>query len=297
MIDPLCIGVSGAGRVFERLYAPALRGLPEIEVVAVADPVMERCAAAPSSVERFYSLPSLLETAAVDAIIVLSPPGQHAPDARLALERNLPVLVEKPLCVSPAELDSLRSAGAAERLTPALSRRYWPAYRRLAARRPVRDLRLAIAVDPGGWGAYTGAADIADDLFPHVADLARWLTATEIQAVSGRRTDRGIEAALEMEGEARVTARLDTRAAYREAARADGRSVHVGPPRTDESLLRRLLRRDDPAVEAVQEMVRAWVESVRGGASAELPRFEDGAASVAAMEHLRAALAANPSPV
>jgi predicted dehydrogenase len=106
---------------------------------------------------------------------VLSLP-RNTLDALLALARGLPVLVEKPLCASPTEVEALRSAGAAGRLTPAFSRRYWPAYRRIAARGPVHDLRLAVAVDPAGWQAHTGAPDIAEDLFPHVADLARWLT-------------------------------------------------------------------------------------------------------------------------
>ncbi len=295
MNPPLRVGISGAGRVFERLYLPALRGLPDVDLAAVADPVAERVVLA--GVPSFAMLPDLLEHAVVDAVIVLSPPAQHVVDALLALERGLPVLVEKPLCGSAEKLERLREARAAELLTPAFSRRYWPAYRRIAAGGPVRDLRLAIAVDPPGWAAYGGPADIAEDLFPHVADLGRWLTRAEIAGVTARRGSSGIEAVLEIEGGAPVTARLDTRAAYREAARGDGRSVHVGPPRPEESLARRLLRRDDPAVEAVREMLRAWAGSIRGAAPADLPRFDDGAASVAAMEQLRAALAAGSPAV
>jgi hypothetical protein len=57
------------------------------------------------------------------------------------------------------------------------------------------------------------------------------------------------------------------------------------------------LRRDDPPVEAVREMVRAWIGAIRGAPSPDLPGFEDGAASVAAMEQLRLALAARPPAV
>jgi predicted dehydrogenase len=296
MSRPLRVGISGAGRVFERLYAPALARVSEIQVVAVADPVGERCATGPATSARFDSLASLLEGATVDAAIVLSPPAHHADDASLALAHGLPVLVEKPLCASREEVVRLRAADADALLTPAFSRRYWPAYRRIAARGPVRELHLAIAVHPASWGAYAGPSDVADDLFPHVADLARWLTGSEIATVTARRGAHGVAATLEMDRGGRVTARLDTRAAYREAARADGRGVHVGPPTSATSLLRRAKRRDDPAVEAVKEMLSAWAERVGGRAPAGLPCFEDGAASVAATQQLRAALAPG-SPV
>lgn len=290
MAETLRLAISGAGRVFERLYLPALRHFPEVTLAAIAEPASERRDAALPGVPGFSTLNELLEGAAVDAVIELSPPARHANDALLALSRGLPVLVEKPLCADERELESLRSAGASGLVTPAFSRRYWPAYRRLGAHGPIHDLRVAIAVDPAGWGAYSGVADVADDLFPHVADLARWLTGAEIATVSGRRGTRGIEAELEMEGGSRVSTRLDARSAYHEAARADGRGVLVGPPRPADSLVRRVLRRDDPAIEAVREMLRGWVSALRGASPPRLPSFEDGAASVSAMEQLRRAL-------
>jgi predicted dehydrogenase len=293
----LRLAISGAGRVWERLYRPALTRLAGVDVVAVADPDRSRAGGAMAGATPFPALHELLDSVEVDGVLVLSPPAQHIEDALASVARGLPVLVEKPLCASVAEVEQLRSAGAPGLLTPAFSRRYWPAYRTIAARGPVRDLRLAIAVDPSGWQAHTGPADVASDLFPHVADLARWLARSEIATVTGRRRLRGVEVVLDMRNGARVATRLDTRPAYREAARADGKNVHVGPPSAAASLLRRIGRRDDPAVEAVREMVRSWVESVRGTESESLPTFEDGSASVAAMEKLRAALGPASSPV
>ena len=291
MSGPIRLGVAGAGRVFERLYLPALRATPDFELAAIADPVEARCALAGPSVARFTSLDELLAKASVDALAVLSPPDTHVSAALLAMARGLPVLVEKPLCNSMEEVDRLRAHDAERLLTPALSRRHWPAYRKLARAETVRDLRIAIAVNPHGWGAHGGSADIAEDLFPHVADLARWLTSSEIASLSGRRGARGVEAQLRMANGAAVFARLDHRDSYLEAVRADGRSRHVGPPAAVESMARRLFRRDDPAVQAVGLMLEQWRLAIGGNAPARLPRFEDGAATVAAMEQLRAALA------
>ncbi|MEX0783423.1 MAG: Gfo/Idh/MocA family oxidoreductase [Dehalococcoidia bacterium] len=291
MSRPVRLGISGAGRVFERLYLPAIRSAPGLHLAAVADPVAGRCSLAGPGVACFASLAELLDGAAVDAVAILSPPASHVADASLVLERGLPVLVEKPLCASIAETVMLRARGAETWLTPALSRRYWPTYQRIAAARPIRDLKVAIAVDPAGWGAHTGPADIAEDLFPHVADLARWLTSAEISTVSGRRGTGGVEAHLAMASGARVSARLHQRAGYQESARADGRSRHVGPPPAADSLVRRVFGRDDPPVQAIGAMLRDWLEAMEGQPPPRLPRFEDGVATVRAMEQLRAALA------
>ncbi len=291
MSGPIRLGVVGAGRVFERLYLPALRATPNFELAAIADPVAARCATAGPGVARFTSLEELLAAASVDALAVLSPPDTHARAALLAIGRGLPVLAEKPLCSSSEEADRLRAHDAERLLTPALSRRYWPAYRKFAESGPVRELRIAIAVNPGGWDAHGGAADIAEDLFPHVADLARWLTSSENASMSARRGARGVEAHLHMANGARVSARLEHRESYLEAVRADGRSRHVGPPPAVESMARRVLRREDPAVQAVERMLEDWTLAIGGKAPVRLPRFEDGAATVAAMEQLRSALA------
>ncbi|MEW6752262.1 MAG: Gfo/Idh/MocA family oxidoreductase [Candidatus Latescibacterota bacterium] len=46
----------------------------------------------------------------IDALVLASPPAQHAPQAIAALRAGKPVLVEKPLCTTPAELEGLGSA-------------------------------------------------------------------------------------------------------------------------------------------------------------------------------------------
>jgi predicted dehydrogenase len=284
------LGIVGAGRVFERLYLPALRAAPGIELAALADPVPGRSELAGPGVATFPTLVDLLDGATVGAVVVLSPPGSHTDAALLALARELPVLVEKPLCRSMAEVERLRAAGAERLLTPALSRRYWTAYRKAAEGGPVDDLRIAIAVNPAGWGAHAGPADIAEDLVPHVADLARWLTRSDIVDVAGYRRARGVRVDLGMASGARVAARLDVRDAYREAMRADGRARHVGPPSAVESLARRALRREDPPVQAISLMLEDWLSAIGGTRSRGLPSFEDGVATVAAMEQLRAKL-------
>lgn len=292
MNRPMRLAVSGAGRVFERLYAPALRRSPQLRVVATADPDVRRASAAWPGAHAFPDLSRLLAEIPVDAVVVLSPPAAHIVDALAALERRLPVLIEKPMCQHTSALDALRSAGAEARLVPAFSRRYWSAYRRIKANGVQHALRFAIRIDPPGWAAYSGHAPVLEDIFPHVADLGRWLTGGRLEDIRGRVTARGFEATMRSSAGPAISARVDTGPAYREAVRADGRSVRAGPPGTLRSATRRATRRPDPAVEAIREMLADWAASIAGAVPEALPRFEDGAASVLALEALRYSIAA-----
>ena len=132
-MSALRIGIAGAGRVFERLYLPALMGRRDLSVVGVAEPRLERFAHVPPAAVRAGSVEELLNRVELDGLVVLTPPSRHLADASLTLARGVPALVEKPMAASSAEVEELRAGGAAGLLTPAFTRRYWPAYRAAAA--------------------------------------------------------------------------------------------------------------------------------------------------------------------
>lgn len=289
-MSALRVGIAGAGRVFERLYLPAITGRRDIAVVGVAEPRLERFADVPATAARARSVEELLDTVELDGLIVLTPPLGHAADASLAMARDVPVLVEKPLAASLAEVETLRSAGGTRLLTPAFTRRYWPAYRAAAAAGVAWDVSIRLRSDPAGWDAVEGGATPLDDLAPHVLDLARFLTGSAIDLVLAEPHARGVAIDLTMANGAAARMVLDWPGEYREAIRVDGRTRRAGPPSLLASAGRRALRRPDPAVAAVGAMLGDWAARLRGEEAAMLPSFEDGAAVVAAVEAVRARL-------
>jgi len=93
------VGVGHFGRNHARVYA----SMPDIELVAVADPNRERCEAVGDQYGA-AALSSHTEIGDVDAVSIAVPTIRHAEIACWFLERGIPVLVEKPLA------DSVRSA-------------------------------------------------------------------------------------------------------------------------------------------------------------------------------------------
>lgn len=281
----LRLAVSGAGRAFERLYQPALARVPGLTVVGVADPDGARAEMAPGA-QGAPSLEALLAAVEADAVLVLSPPDAHVPDALTALARGLPVLAEKPVCRTAGEAGHLEAAGAEDLLTPAFTRRAWPAYRAIRqAGGPRLRAVVGIRTDPGDWDAVSGPPALADDLLPHAVDLARWLCQGEVEAAEASVAPQRVRLTLRMSGGQEVQCRVAQGPGYREVVRVDGKTVHVGPPIALQSLARRATRREGPAVEAVVETLRAWTARLTGGSPPPwLPSFGDAKAVAAVLE-------------
>ena len=72
--------------------------LPDARLAAVVDVSEHARQHAPAA--AFPSLATLLSAVEVDALIIATPPANHAPDALLAMQQGLPVLCEKPLTES-----------------------------------------------------------------------------------------------------------------------------------------------------------------------------------------------------
>ena len=90
------VGAGAFGRHHARKYAEDAR----VRLIGVFDPDAERAQmlAETHQVEAFGSMDAL--AAAADLVTVASPATTHAPMARLALEHDCHVLIEKPLAVS-----------------------------------------------------------------------------------------------------------------------------------------------------------------------------------------------------
>ena len=104
------LAIVGCGFVTVDRHLPALRHVPEIEVVALADLDPRRAA----EVSRRFGLStratdveSLLGDPSVDAVAVCTPPASHAELALAALEAGKHVFVEKPIARTLEEADRL----------------------------------------------------------------------------------------------------------------------------------------------------------------------------------------------
>lgn len=107
------IGLIGCGWIAET-HIESLRTLGEsVACVCDPDPVRLAWAAAATGAEAFGDWESLLESGEPDAVFVLTPPRLHREVTVAALERGLPVYLEKPVARDLPEAQAI--VAAAER--------------------------------------------------------------------------------------------------------------------------------------------------------------------------------------
>jgi predicted dehydrogenase len=113
-LSKLRTGVIGLGEVAQIIHLPVLESLPDrFEITAVCD-------VSPSLVEhigtrygvdaRYTDASRMLAEAALDCVLVLNSDEYHAECVIAALERDIHVLVEKPMCLSPREAEAIIAA-------------------------------------------------------------------------------------------------------------------------------------------------------------------------------------------
>lgn len=112
----LKIAVFGAGH-WGRNHVRTVAGMADVQLSAICD----TSAARREQMSRQY--PGTLVTGeseqaldVADAVVVATPAASHAPIARAAIERGLPVLVEKPFTLNPRDADALVDLAAARRV-------------------------------------------------------------------------------------------------------------------------------------------------------------------------------------
>ena len=110
MSAPLRIGLVGAGWVTQHHLAGWGRLGPRAKVVAIADPdpnAASARAAAFGIAQTFTSAAQMLDGADLDAVDVAAPREFHAEIVRMAADRGLAVLCQKPLAPTLAEAERL----------------------------------------------------------------------------------------------------------------------------------------------------------------------------------------------
>lgn len=207
MTAPVRVGVVGLGfmgRVHLDAYARARAAGFDNEIVAVCDRNPERrrgvpkragnldvgegrLAFDPASVRAYERPEDLIEEGGIDLLSITTPTPSHVPLAVRALERDIAVLVEKPVALDRAAAERLAEAEerSASFCLPALCMRFWPEWRFLAE--SVRGGRfgrpLAVALERIGtrpaWSDFYAdvrrSGGVVFDLHVHDVDFLRHL--------------------------------------------------------------------------------------------------------------------------
>ncbi len=306
MTRPLAIALVGCGRLAEVGYLPALAAVGDAYLAAVADPDearRERLAGLASAhagmrrggdpVPAFASMAAAISHTDVDAVVLASPASTHVSDARTAAAAGLAVLVEKP--PAPDEV----GAAALAALTPVpwvgFNRRFDPgtqAVRQAVPTTGTVEIDIEIHYRRRSWQPHHVADDALLDLGPHLVDLARWLTGSEVETVLGVRLDaRRFELELDM-GRGRASLRAATDRPHRERMEVRGpggnRLARSGAGGLVAGISGRLTPwRPHPLVTSLTAQLAAFARAVRGGREPALATAADGRAVMAALDAAR----------
>ena len=184
-MKPLRLAVIGAGHL-GRIHARIAAGLPEFELVAIADPVAEcrENVVAEAKTQAVADYRELIGE--IDAAVVGPPTNTHHTVGIELLSSGIPLLVEKPLAPNSAAADELVSlarkqglvlqVGHVERFNPALA---W-------AMSEVRDPKYIQATRTSGYSFRSTDIGVVLDMMIHDLDIVLALansTVCDVQAL------------------------------------------------------------------------------------------------------------------
>jgi predicted dehydrogenase len=187
-VSALRAGIAGYGLAGEVFHAPLIDSVDGIEVAGIVttNPErQERARATYTGSAVVYGVDELWDR--IDLLVVATPNRAHVPLALAAVERGLPVVVDKPLASSLTDAELLLSTGG--RLTVFQNRRWDGDFLTLqdqieggqlgtVTRFESRFERFRPEVDASGWRELADAAEgggLLLDLGAHLVDQARVL--------------------------------------------------------------------------------------------------------------------------
>jgi predicted dehydrogenase len=192
--------VAGAG-AFGREHLRVLSGMPEAEIVGVADTRAgaARDAAAEQGVAAWEAdAAALMERLRPDGVIVATPGATHVALARRALELGASVLVEKPVGQNAIEAQALAKAadGSAGFVLPGHILRFSDAHRTFVEIAQSDAVGRILSITARRHRDESHAARYPDDpvlmTMIHDIDLALWLTGAEPVDVLAHRRPPGV---------------------------------------------------------------------------------------------------------
>jgi len=200
MSNPICkLGLIGCGSIAQAVHLDILTRLPQVKLVALAEPDPDRRAQVQRRAPGAIALPdyqALLDHPDVDGVVVCLPSALHATVAIAALERGKHVYLEKPIAVSSAEAEAVIAAWEKAQVVGMIgfNYRFSPLYQ--AAKAAIQAGRLGELVSARAVFSYppgtsplwkqkrASGGGILLDLALHDIDLARFLFDTEIETIA-----------------------------------------------------------------------------------------------------------------
>lgn len=191
------IGWIGCGKHAEEMLLPQLTRLP-VTLAAICDADEERLGIVGQRygvTPRYRDAEALLAHEGLDAVCMAVGPGVHARFGAMAMERGLPVFMEKPPAATAAEAQVLAdiSARTGQPCVVGFMKRYSTANRIAgnilsSAEFGVRASLLGEYMTAPGY--FVGNPDYTGFLLHHCVhamDLVPWLIGEQVQAVTARR--------------------------------------------------------------------------------------------------------------
>lgn len=191
MAAPLRLGLIGAGR-WGRNYIKTIAGLEGMCLAALASGNPGSAHLVPGACLISPDWQAILDRRLIDAVIIATPPAVHARMATAAVERGLPVLVEKPLTLDSAEAVALRKFVAEHKglVMVGHTQLFHPAYRKLremlADYGPVRAIRS----EAGNYGPFRLDTPVTWDWGAHDVAMCLDLLGTSPQRTGLRLVER-----------------------------------------------------------------------------------------------------------
>jgi myo-inositol 2-dehydrogenase / D-chiro-inositol 1-dehydrogenase len=192
----------GCGSATTRLHVPAVRQVPEIDVVAFCDVDGDRSRAAARLVRHARyerDLDFILADRSIDAVAVCPPPREHLAPALAVLRADKHLFLEKPIALTAQDCDTLVDEGRAASTRAVVGfnlrqHRLLRAAREVVASGTLGKIELVRSVftsderltrRAGGWRDERGAGgDVLLDLATHHLDIWRWLLHSEIESLT-----------------------------------------------------------------------------------------------------------------
>lgn len=191
MSEVLRAGLIGLGHM-GRHHARVLQELPDVELVATADPSSE--ARGRLAVDVVGSVPELLGRG-LDMCVVATPTQTHEEIGLQLAEAGVAALIEKPLAHASKAAQTLVEAfgrngvigcvGHIERFNPALRE-----LRRRVAEGELGEVYQVLTRRQGPFPARVADSGVILDLATHDIDLTAWVTGSRYRSVAARTTHR-----------------------------------------------------------------------------------------------------------
>ena len=204
MADQLKLGLIGAGAIAQS-YIEAVEDSPLAAWAGITDVRFDAAGAAAEAMgcKSYRTHEELIDEAGCDAVIICTPPATHAEIALFCIEREVPVLCEKPLAVDVAGARAICEAAERKGVVMAMASKFRYAddiirTKSLIASGVLGDIllfenaftsRVAMSKRWNSDPAMSGGGVLIDN-GTHSIDIARYLLGpvAEVLAVEGRRT-------------------------------------------------------------------------------------------------------------